>query len=61
MRSTTVRFTKEQVKFLMRKTGSDDPNEAIDIFSQIIKLENIDPSKMITYLNKLMEKEGSAK
>lgn len=53
----TVHFTKEQIEYLMKKTGSEDPNEAMEIFSLIIREERIDPSKMPTYVNKLMERD----
>jgi hypothetical protein len=59
--SSTVHFTREQVEFLMRKTGADDPEEALEIFSVIIRSENIEPTKMPLYIKKLMEREGPTK
>lgn len=54
----SVQFTKKQVEYLMKKTGSDDPNEAIDIFADLIADERVDPTQMPLYVNKLMEKDG---
>lgn len=60
-RSATVHFTREQVEFLMLKTGADDPDEALEIFSLAIRKESVDPTQMPLYVKKLMEREGSTK
>lgn len=59
--SGTVHFTKEQVEYLMIKTGADDPDEALEIFATLIRRENIEATKMPFYIKKLMEKEGMKK
>jgi hypothetical protein len=57
-RSSRINFTKKQIAYLMEKTGSEDPNEAVEVFAVILQREHIDPTKMIAYLNKLMAKDG---
>lgn len=51
-------FTKEQVEYLMDKTGADDPYEAIDIFAVALRDERVDPNKLMAYLTRLMLKDG---
>lgn len=56
--SFSVQFTKKQVEYLMRKTGAEEPDEAIEIFMVIISNERIDPTKIPLYMKKLMDKDG---
>ncbi len=60
-RSATVHFTKEQIEYLMDKLDADDPDDALEVLARIMKIENIDPSKMPLYLKKLMSLEGQTK
>jgi hypothetical protein len=53
----TIHFTREQIEYLMRVTSSKDPEEAMEIFSLVIKEEGIDPSRMTLYLDKLLERD----
>lgn len=53
----TVHFTREQIEFIMQKTGSEDPNEAIEIFCNILRQERVDASEMPKYLTKLMARD----
>ncbi len=55
---SSIDFNRKQVEFLMLKTGADTPQEALEIFAKAIQAERVDPSKMLAYLNKLMEKEN---
>jgi len=57
----TVTFTREHLEFLMMKTSTNDPDEALEIYAAAIKKEGVDPTKMIVYLKRLMEMEGSVK
>ena len=54
----SINFSKEQIKYLMDKTGANSPQEAIEIFAIILRTEYIDISKMIICVNKLMNKDG---
>ncbi|MCX9024659.1 MAG: hypothetical protein OIN85_01020 [Candidatus Methanoperedens sp.] len=58
MSETTVSFSKRQIEYLIKKTGADNPQEAIEIFALIIRDERIEPTRMLLYLNKVMEKDG---
>ena len=60
-KESSVKFTKKQIEYLMNKTGTDDPQEAVEIFIGIIKDEKMDPLKMPLYINKIMEREAKAK
>lgn len=53
----TVHFTREQIDYLMRKTGSEDPEEAMEVFVGLMTREGIPTSKIPVYLNKLMERD----
>ena len=53
-----VQFTKEQVKYLLKKTGASDAQEAVQLFMKIIKEEKVDVAKTQEYLNRLMDMDG---
>lgn len=57
-RTGSVYFNKEQIDYLMFKTGSSDAREAVEIFAILIKEENVDPMQMPLYVDKMMEKDG---
>lgn len=54
---SSIDFSRRQVEFLMLKTGADTPQEALEIFARAIQAEHVDATRMLVYLNKLMEKE----
>ncbi len=56
--SGKIHFDREQVNYLIKKTGQEDPQAAVEAFANLIRLENIDPFKMHEYLKRLMEKDG---
>lgn len=58
----SVKLTKSQVGFLMSKFGTDDPDEAIDLFIEfLIKSDegNLSPSDLVTHLMKIMARENN--
>lgn len=55
MESGSIKLTEKQVEFLMCIFYTDDPNEAIDMFLEILIEENIDPMKMSAFIDKMME------
>lgn len=55
---SSINFTRKEAQYLMAKTGADDFNEALEIFSKLIQAEHINPEKMPEYVKKLMEKDG---
>lgn len=54
----SVKFTKKQIEYLMQKTGATTPDEAIETFMTIVSSEYIEPSKIASYIKKLMDKDG---
>jgi len=55
---SSINFTRQEVEYLMVKTGASSFNEALEIFSKLIQMERINPEKMPEYVRKLMEKDG---
>lgn len=51
-----VQLTGPQVKFLLEITGHTHIQDAVDYFLEIMVMENIEPEKMLVYLNRLMER-----
>lgn len=57
-RSGRIHFDREQVDYLIKKTGEDDAHKAVEVFAKLIKELGIDPFKMQIYLKRLMEMDG---
>ena len=55
MSNVKINFTRDQVSYLMHKTGADEPQEAVDIFGKLLKECSVDPYKVHDYLKRLME------
>lgn len=54
-RSGRIHFDRQQVDYLIEKTGADDASQAIEIFMQAVRIEKVDPFKIEAYLKRLME------
>lgn len=59
MVEASFNLTKQQVRFLMSKFHTEDPQNAIDLFLESLVVENKDPFKMLKYLSALMAKENN--
>lgn len=53
----TVHFTRDQIEYIVKKTGCDDPNDAMETFIAIITEERVQHDKIHVYLKKLMERD----
>lgn len=53
-----VHLTKEQIEYLLMKTGAQSTQEAFELLSAAMVAEKVDPLRMPEYLNKMMEKDG---
>lgn len=59
-RSGRIHFDREQVDYLMGKTGETDPSSAIEAFMEAARAEKVDPFKIEQYLKRLMEMDKTA-
>ena len=58
-RSGRINFDREQVDYLIEKTGEADASAAVEIFMEAIRFNKVDPFKIEAYLKRLMEMDGS--
>jgi hypothetical protein len=55
-RRTRIFLTKAQIKYLVTMLEIDDPQDAIDAFTEMLEKEGADPTKLAKYVEKIMEK-----
>jgi hypothetical protein len=54
-RSGRIHFDREQIDYLLWKTGEDDTSLAVEMFMDAVRKEKVDPFKIEQYLARLME------
>lgn len=60
MQSGNVRLNRAQIEFLVYMTEIKDIDRAVEKFVTILLEERADPSQIVLYINKLMEKKKNA-
>jgi hypothetical protein len=53
-----IRLNKDQVAFIMEKTGSNTLQEAVEYMAELMMQERVNPAKMPSYIAKMMQKEN---
>ena len=53
-----IRLNQAQVDYLKKKLATNNVQDAVDILVTIMVEERIEPTRLIVYVNKLMEKDG---
>jgi hypothetical protein len=54
-RSGRIHFDREQIEYLIEKTGEEDVSRAVEVFMEATRKEKVDPFKIEAYLKRLME------
>lgn len=57
-REISIKLTPAQVVYLKKKLGTDNVQDAVDRMVTIMIEERIEPTRLIVYVKKLMEKDG---
>lgn len=58
MNRGSIRFTKKQLEYLIKKTGAGEPDEAVEILVKLFMELDLDPFKMQDCVDLLMKKDG---
>ena len=57
MSKSSVKLTREQINFIIDKTGIPDRDRAIEYFAEIMIMERVHPYKMAEVVDKMMARD----